>query len=296
MRRIKAIYLIPVCLVLLIGGAVASYYLLFKPRLELVDKARADWDTARQACITVAGAGDSEYKKALDQQEEFAIKIFEGYHMFRQIQNTMPEVYNMKTRFAGKEKEGVYEWYRIMGSGSMIRELNRWAKSFHLPNAPTVSYSGTMGYDLPQDAKMVSIDFGSMNFKVRGLSNLTNSLRRVTGYNYFPMIVSLPGDTATIKLNPDLPRTSPYFDPNNPSLTMSYSAKAFFLTRDWDPGSYSEADIAALEKLALDHPRKTYKPQRTGWVMAPGETSECPPVLFLIKQPGMSEAEGKYKY
>jgi len=274
----------------LIGAAVASYYFLFKPRLEEVDKARADWEAARQATITEAGAGDTEYKKALAQQEEFAIKIFEGYHKFRQIQLTMPEVYNMKERFKDP-KEGIYEWYRIMGSGSMIRELNRWAKSFHLPSAPSFSYSGTMGYEetLP-GAKMVGVNFGNMNFKVRGLRNLTNSLRRVTGHDYFPMIVSL-GDAATIKLN--LERNNPQFDPSSPSLTMPYSATAYFLTRGWDPGGYSEGDINALEQLALSHPSKSYKPQRTGWIMAPGETKECPPVLFFIKQPDM---EDKYRY
>lgn len=281
MRRIKAIYLIPVCLVLLIGAAVASYYFLFKPQLEKVDQARKAWEAARAACAQEEG----DYQKALDEQVVYAKQIFYDYHEFQEIQKTMPAVYNMKERFAGKEKEGIYEWYRIMGEGRMIRELNRWVRSFHQPSAPTFTYSGTMGYEntLPS-AKMVSVDFGSMKFSKRGLGNLLNSLRRVTGHNYFPMIISLPGDTATIQL--DLARDNPAHDPNNPLLSLSYSATAYFLTQGWDPqGPGAAAAIEKYKQMALT--KKQAKPHRTGWNEAPGEMTECPPVLFFIQQQGL---------
>lgn len=292
MRRIKAIYLVPVFLVLLIGAAVASYYFLFKPQLEKVDAARNGWETERKACETEEGPGNSEYQKAFDEQAMYAKQIYLDHYQFQEIQKTMPAIYNMKERFAGKEKEGIYEWYRIMGEGRMIRELDRWARSFHLPNPPQFQgiYQNTMGFEttLPS-SKTVSIDFGTgatpMMFNVRGFGNLLNSVRRVTGYRYFPMILSLPGDTATIKIG--LARTDPKHNPQSPMLSMQYSATAYFMTQGWDPmGADAESKMPGMRTLALS--KQTAPPHRTEWIQAPGDTPKpCPPVLFFIQQPGL---------
>ena len=174
MRRIKAIYLIPVFLVLLIGAAAASYYFLFKPQLEKVDAARKAWEAERSACAQEEGPNDSEYQKAFDEQALFSKQIYLDHYQFLEIQRTMPAIYNMKERYAGNPKAGIYEWYRIMGEGRMIRELDRWARSFHLPNSPKFEgiYTTTLGYEesLPS-RKVVNIDFGSatapMMFNVR---------------------------------------------------------------------------------------------------------------------------------
>jgi len=280
MRRIKAIYLIPVCLVLLIGAAVGSYYLWFKPLLETVKKARADWDAARAACVQMEGPNEGDYQKALDEQQEYAKRIYFDYSQFKEIQATMPAVSNMAARYAADTKAGIYAWYNIMGKGELIKTLNQWVRSFHQPSAPSFSYAGTMGYEdtLPK-AKMVSVDFGSMKLNVRGFDNLLNAFRRVTGYKYYPMIVTLPGDTATITLA--MGRNDPRHDPNNPLLTMSYSATAFFLTQDWDPGENTAESIEKYKEQALT--QKPHKRHRSDWTETPGETKPCPPVLFFIQ-------------
>ncbi|MHB9109729.1 MAG: hypothetical protein ACYDCO_21980 [Armatimonadota bacterium] len=289
MRRIKAIYLVPVFLVLLIGAAVASYYFLFKPQLEKVDAARQAWEAERKACETEEGPGGKDYQAAFDEQAMYAKQIYLDHYQFQEIQKTMPAIYNMKERFAGKEKDGIYEWYRVMGEGRMIRELDRWARSFHLPNPPAFEgiYGTTMGYEetLPS-SKTVSIDFTGaagkpMMFNVRGFGNLLNSLRRVTGYRYFPMILSLPNDTATIKIG--LARTDPRHNPQSPMLSMQYSATAYMMTQGWDPmGAGAEAKMAELRATALT--KKTAPPHRTDWDPTLGP---CPPVLFFIEQQGL---------
>jgi len=291
MRRIKAIYLIPVFLVLLIGAAVASYYFLFKPQLEKVDAARATWETEQKTCQTEEGPSNSEYQKAFDEQAMYAKQIYLDHYQFQEIQKTMPAIYNMKERYAGKEKEGIYEWYRIMGEGRMIRELDRWARSFHLPNSPQFQgiYTSTMGFeDTLPSSKTVSIDFGTgqpMMFNVRGFGNLLNSLRRVTGYRYFPMIISLPNDTATVKIG--LARTDPKHNPQSPMLSMQYSATAYFMTQGWDPmGADAESKMPAMRTLALT--KKSAPPHRISWAPGqPGEAAPCPPVLFFIQQQGL---------
>lgn len=292
MRRIKAIYLVPVFLVLLIGAAAASYYYLFKPQLEKVDAARKAWEAERTACASEEGPNNSEYQKAFDEQALFAKQIWTDHYQFVEIQKTMPAIYNMAEFYKGREKEGLYEWYRIMGEGRLIRELDRWARSFHLPNSPQFEgiYKETLGYESSLPArKIVSIDFGSANdpmrFNVRGFGNLLNAIRRVTGYRYFPMIMSLPNDTATVSIA--LPRNNPKHNPQSPLLTMPYTGTAYFMTQGWDPlGPDAEGQMAKYRELALK--KVNAPPHRTDWDPQRGP---CPPVLFFFQQPDM---DGKW--
>ena len=49
MRRLKAIYLIPVFIVLLIGAGVAAYYMMLAPQIQKVQTAQNSWKTSRDA-------------------------------------------------------------------------------------------------------------------------------------------------------------------------------------------------------------------------------------------------------
>jgi len=289
MRRIKAIYLIPVFLVLLIGAAVASYYFLFKPQLEKVDAARKGWQTERDACVKE----EQGYAVALQEKVQFAQIFFNDYYQFRAIQQQMPRVLNMKELYAGKEDQGLRVWYGIMGRGELIQELDRWVRSFHLPNPPTFTYTGTMGYEesLP-DRKMVNVDFGAKTFNVSGLRNLLNALCRVVGHDYYPMIISLPSDTASINIA--LSRDDPRHNPQKPRLSMPYSATAYFLTRGWDPaGATAATDMNSARTIVLNKVNELKAvPHRTDWFkmpgdITPGEAAPCPPVLFFIQQQGL---------
>lgn len=290
MRRIKAIYLIPVFLVLLIGAAAAAYYFLFKPQLELVDKARKDWDAARAGCVQEEGPGDTLYQQAYDDKKKYALQIVTDYFKFQKIQQSMPAIFDMKDLYTGKTKEGIYRWYKIMGTGQMIAELNRWARSFHLPKPPSFdgTYTATLGYEdsLPS-AKIVMVDFpDDQQYMVRGFGNLTNAIRRTVGHGYFPLIMHLP-DPIVIQVGD---RMDPRHDPKNPIYQLNYKVTGYFMTRGWDPlGATAATEIknTYLPMAANDPPKA--KKHRIGWSDPKGAMTECPPVLWFIAQPGLHE-------
>ena len=278
MRRIKAIYLIPVFLVLLIGAAAGAYYFLFKPLLVKVDAARKEWDGERQTCLQA----ESGYDQTFKDRQTYARQIVVDYVNFHLIQNEMPNVKNMK-EMPGDEKKKLEDWYRIMGSGQLIAELTRWVNSFHQPRPPTISYTGVMGYEatLPS-AKVVSVEFDRQELRKRGFGNLTNAIRRMTGHRYFPLIIDM-GDPVTVRVirNVSIDDPKKSYDPNNPLLTTSYTPKAFLLTGGWDPmGASAQDEIDRLIPIAGD-PAQTPQPHRTAF------EKECPPVLWFFRQQGL---------
>lgn len=271
MRRLKAIYLVPVFLVLMIGGAAAAYYFLFKPQLEKVKVARGAWETARATCMQE----ENGYQKALDDRAIAAKTIFDGYHTFSQIKDRMPNIVSMKDLPGYDDKQKLVMYYKIWATGAVVKELNRWARSFHLPSTPEFSFAeATLGYEesLPS-VKIISVPMGSQKYRVRGLPNLLNAIRRTTGVGYFPLIIQLDGGAAQI----DVIRN----DPKSPGLEMSYSATAYFFTRGWDPmGPTAKSDVKALEPIITT--KLTAEPHRNSWT-----NGECPKVLWYFEQKGL---------
>lgn len=280
MRRLKAIYLVPVFIVLIIGAAAASYYFLFKPQMEKVKAARAAWETVQKECQTE----ENGYQAALDERSVAAKAIRDGYYKFSYIKDKMPDIVSIKDLPGMDDKQKLVMYYKIWATGKIIKELNRWARSFHLPNTPTFEFAeATLGYEetLPS-VKIISVDFGAQTYQVRGYPNLLNAIRRTTGQGYFPLIITLPSDTVTVNVI--------RHDPKVPALSMSYSAMAYFFTRGWDPmGPDAKKKVKELEPVITT--KLTAEAHRQDWGMGPkaetGAPTPCPPVLWFVQQQGL---------
>jgi len=280
MRRIKAIYLAPVFLVLLIGAAAAAYYFLFKPQIEKVNAAQQAWETAQKACESE----ESGYQQALDERAVAAKKIYDNYFIFSQIKNQMPEIVSIKDVPGMTDEQKLAMYYKLWATGRVIKELNRWVRVFHLPNTPELVFNeATLGYeDTLPSVKIIGVPMGAQQYKVRGLTNLVNAIRRTTGVGYYPLIIALPNNTVSIKVIRN--------DPKLPSLAMDYSATAYCFTRGWDPyGPDAKTKVMALKDTITTKPPKIE--HRTDWGVGPeahtGATTPCPPVLFFIQKEGL---------
>lgn len=298
MRRLKAIYLVPVFIVLMVGLGFAAYFLQLAPLMEKVKTARTNWEKER----TAAKTAEPEYDKALDEQIASANQIYKGYWQFHQIQNRMPAIYNMKEMYTGKEKEGLVRWYTIMGTGQMIKEINTWSKKFQLSNSNVdlkIDAKQPMGYaeTLP-GAKMVLVDFGDQSAYSNGYAGLVHKIQKLTGYSYYPLLIA--GEGGQPKFTIAVHRQSLRHRPQTPMLSMKYSAKSYFLTRGWDPnGAGAKAELEKLNPILID--AEAWKldqkiPERTDWTLPsksadkkiPGENhGPCPPVLWFIQQQGV---------
>jgi len=285
MRRIKAIYLLPVFILLLGGAACGGYFGLISPQMQKTQAARDAWKTAQQNEKTA----EPRFQTTLDQRAKVAERLYYDFYNFHIIQETMPQVWSLATMYGKDEKskrDGLVRWYTIMGTGQMAAEVNRWIRKFYLSSPPTVVYDkGPMGWEdsLP-DKKLVSVDLGKQTFSGRGLPDLCNKILRSTGYNYFPLIIAMPGDTITLKVDRNDPRHSPKL----PFLTLPYTATAYFMTRGWDPAG---ADAEKNRDTARDVLLK----KASGGLQAPKfppQPVDCPNVLWVMKPDMDSAAKG----
>lgn len=278
MRRLKAIYLVPVALVLLIGAGFAFYYFLLDKQIAAVKVAQSDWTSARDACA----ASEGTYEQSLVNQRKAAQKIFEDYYRFRQVQNQMPAILNVKEVYGNgsqqQKRQGLVYWYKVMGTGQLITELSRWAKGYKLPTPVRFSYTGTLGYeDTFPSAKLVGINFGPQTFRAYGYANLLNQINRQTGYNYFPLVIDT-GGKVSIKVD----RSDRKNKPTAPALVMGYSAAGYFFTRGWDPMG-PDAKKTVDDAKMLVQQNKQPEPHRDEAT----KIAEFPPVLFYFKPDGL---------
>ena len=276
LRRIKAIYIIPVALVLLIGAAIGSFYVLFKPQMEKVDAARKTWDDAKKA----AQAAEGGYQASIDDQVKYSGLILKGFKNFHQIQDTMPQIDNLKEVYTGKDRDGLRAWYKMWGTGQYIGELNHWVQGFHLQTDKPITFSFSkdkLGYeDTLSSLKLIEVPFGTIKFEKKGYNNLLNAIAQTTGYGYFPLIIdSSEGGSFTVELPKDA-RKSYSHDPKNPICSISLTAKGYFFTRGWDPvGTSAAKDLTAKATAVIETPPQVKK-GRT-------EFSEpCPTVLWIF--------------
>jgi hypothetical protein len=274
LRKLKAIYLAPVFLIVLIGAGFALYHFMLLPQMDKVKKAQEDWKSSRDAAM----AEEPKYVTALTTQVEQATKLINDYYAFHSVQNQMPQIYNMKELYSGREKEGLLAWYKTMGTGKMINELSRWSKGFHLQVPHKYLFTGTLGYeDTLPGVKMIGVDFGKQTFHTRGYANLIQMVEARTGYGFFPLIITGSGDALTITVN----RNHPRHTPEKPVLSMDYTARAYFMTRGWDPNTYTQAQTYLMEAKGLVENPPQPKPKRTAF------DKPCPPILFVIQPKGV---------
>jgi hypothetical protein len=278
-RKLKLIYILPVLILLLGGAACGGYFGLISPQMQKTEASRANWMAKRAAWKQE----EPKYEPALNERVEYAQKLYDGYTQFHRIQNAMPEVYNLKSMYPDEDKKsprskrkGLIRWYNIMVKGQLANEVNRWIRRFHLAKPPVVKFDPDkpMGYEetLP-DKKVVTVDLGSQVYEGRGINDLCTKVAKSIGYSYFPLIVSLPGDSIALKVHRNDRRHSVKL----PLVSMDYSATAFFMTRGWDPKESTAAKDRDEAKAILLHKpiedKKTFtEPELT-----------CPPLLWMIK-------------
>ena len=285
LHRIKAIYIIPVALVLLLGVAYGGYSSLFTPAMKKVTDARKAWEDAKKA----SDDAESGYQGSIDDQGKYAHQIIEGHTRFKYIQDTMPNIPNFTEKYNGKDNEALREIYRILGTGEWITTMNQWVKTFHMPNTPKFDFSKelkdkTLSFSykdmVPATMKLVEVDFPDMHFEAKGYTALLNQIASVTGYGYFPMIIDSKDGTYNIEVTKRKgwsgdPRKDWKHDPKMPLLkTNDFTCKAYFFTKDWDPCADVKGVIEKAQAV-IDHPA-TVKPKRKGF------DSDCPPVLWIF--------------
>jgi hypothetical protein len=298
-KKLKAIYLIPVFLVLAIGLAVAGYYLFIVKQMQATKKAQTDWAAARDEMKKSCDG----WQAALDQERTDAQKFREGYYAFHAIQDTMPDLYDYKAYFALKykgmdEKEQkraiLRDMYRMMGTPKLANELYRWARKYHVNGVPQFKFTdGPMGYDdIVSSVQMVEQDFGPQKLYAHGYPALIEMVRRRTGYGFCPLIIAFDGGKIDITVDRDNPKSTV----KAPIVSTTITAKGYFMTRAWDPAGETDAVKGMLdeaEKLLAGEAAKA-PPLRTSFDV-PAATDPlyqdymqyqwkpCPPVLWVIQ-------------
>ncbi|MHB9026879.1 MAG: hypothetical protein ACYC7E_22320 [Armatimonadota bacterium] len=273
LRRLKAIYLIPVFILLMVGAAVGLHFGVISPQIQKTKTAQAEWTQAKSDCKAVEG----EYQNHLDAQVKHSTDLLNNFYTFHLIQNRMPNIYNMQKLYAGKQKQGLIEWYRIMGSGAMIKELNRWAKGYHVQNVPKFEFKGDLPFEdgLPA-VNMVEVEFGAQTFTARGFQDLLDQVVRRSGYSYFPLLIEPEGGKVSIAVL----RNDRRHHPSKPLLQMKYTCKGYFMTRGWDPNDFtSESEDIRKAKERIANPPQAEK-ARTEWV-----PNGPPPNILLFIAP-----------
>lgn len=269
MRRIKAIYLIPVFAILLVGAVFAEYYLLIVPQMKKTNDAQQAWQAAKKECE----AEEPKYETNLKAQVENSKKLLDNYNTFHAIQNSMPKIYAMQSLYAGKERDGLRELYRMMSTPMLANELSRWVKGYHLKYNGQFAFTGTLPFeDGLTDIKFIEIDFGEQTFVANGYADLVRKVQLTSGYGFFPLLIEPKEKIVTIKVDTSVP-----YNPKAPRLTMPYTAKGYMFTRGWDPNGPTAKDEVAKALALLKNP-PVATPSRAGF-------DKPPPVMFWYFPP-----------
>jgi len=266
MRRFRAIYLVIIFIVVVIGAGFAGYYWMILPNIDKVTKSQSEWKASRSAMKEV----ESSYEQSLQAQVDNSKQLFNNYHIFAKMQAQMPPIYNMKEYYTGREREGLRKWYIDMGTGKVIKDLNSWVRGFHLNKAYSVEFSqGPLGFeDSLTDVKIVKVNFGDITVTAHGYPDLINKLQRMSGYGYFPLIIEPAGKKVDI--------TVVQTDPKKPTLRMTVTATGYFMTRGWDPNGAAVKDQVMQAKTLAENP-PVPQPSITGF------DRPCPKVLWFLE-------------
>ncbi len=253
MRKLKAIYLIPVFFVLAIGLAAGGYYMMIVPQMAKTKTAQGEWKKAKDACPTTK---EDEWVKALEQERVDAEKLWNDAQTFAAIQNQMPDLSNMSVVYTGKPIEGIRAWYALWSTARVPNELRRFAAKFRTGTVPTFTFDGPLllpDETLPE-VKIYEVDLGSETLWARGYGELINMLQRRTGYGFCPMVIEPAGGAVTVTVH----RNHPRHTVQKPVLSMTFTAKGYGMTRGWDPNG----DKAAVAQL-LEQASQVYSEQKT---------------------------------
>ena len=209
LRRIKAWYLMIAFGVLFLGGGIFGYLNIVSPALQ----AKAAKLLAYTSACTDASSSYSKATACFTAYPTDAAHYLQMHQQFANIQNTMPDIYDMKNIYGdgsggdltAKQRTGLQLLYQWMQHGKYTGELRKWAKGYRLnPNNTFDSFNGKLlGYeDTFTSIHLVQVDFGEQKLTAYGYADLLGKLQKLYGYKHFPLIIlgaggSIPGMTAS---------------------------------------------------------------------------------------------------
>lgn len=258
MRKLKAVYLIPVFVVLAIGLAAGGYYMMIVPQITKTNTAQKTWNDAKTACPETM---ETEWAAALEAQRTDAKKLWDDQQTFAAIQAQMPEIYDMAVVYGGEDdaskKKAMNAWYELMSKPTLANRLRRWASRFYFGKLPDFNAGFTGPLLFPEeklpDVKMVVVDLGTQTLWSRGYSDMINQVRRRNGYGFSPLIIQPGGGKITITVHREHPRHTVA----KPVLSMDVSGSAYLMMQGWDPNG----DKLAVQDL-LDQAQDVWVNQR----------------------------------
>ena len=212
LRKIRAYYIL---ILIVLGVGTGGYFLYTKaiqPQRVKVAQAQGEWTKAYDAM-------EVENKKISKIEEDYinnSVMLIDNYRGFKLIQSKQPNIFDMKTFFSGQERLGLTFIWSELTSPSLINRLNRWTMGYrHLTNRPVYEFTGILGYeDTLTNVQLISVDFGTQEYKAYGYAALLNMVRTSYGYGNTPLIITAPassasGSGATTPLAGGAPTTPP---------------------------------------------------------------------------------------
>jgi hypothetical protein len=253
MRKLKAIYLIPVFLLLAIGLAAGGYYMMIVPAITKTKAAHTAWDEEKKKCPEDL---ETKWQQALDAERADAQKLYTDQLQFAYIQRTMPPIENFAATHPvtdasppEEQQKAIIDWYNLNTQPRVANIMRRWAAKFYtgkVPNFLPDYFSGPLlmpGEAFP-DVKIVEVDLGTQVITARGYQSLIAQIKKRTGYGFFPLIIKPAGEGLTITVDRNHPRGTAKL----PVLSTTIAAKAYFMTQGWDPNGDKAAVQGLLDK------------------------------------------------
>lgn len=296
MRKLKAIYLIPVFLLLAIGLAAGGYYMMIVPAITKTKAAHTAWEDEKKKCTDDL---ETKWQQALDAERADAQKLYTSQKQFAYIQNTMPDIYNFATTHPDPAsappevaQKALLEWYDLNTQPRVANKLRSWATKFYtgkVPNFLPDYFNGPLlmpGESFP-DVKIVEVDLGKQEIWARGYQDLIMQIKKRTGYGFFPMIIQPEGGEINITVH----REHPKHTPKRPVLSTVITAKVYFMTKGWDPNGDAKAvqDLLETAKRVYAANKQTY-PKRKSFA----DPANDPAVYGPLTADQMSKLKADY--
>lgn len=190
MRRIRAIFFLPVFVVVLVAAVIAGFKMLIEPARKAAADARVKWEGERSAMDRDLKLYP-DYLRAQITASEMLLGAYDGG--FKKIQNGMPQIYNIPAKYATPQQRLTY-LYDLMGSDQLLRELNKWAKGFGLKHTPTFAFTGTLGFEnTVSDLGIVSVKFDRQRIRAKSIDQVLATIQKSSGYGYYPLFIKPVG-------------------------------------------------------------------------------------------------------
>lgn len=197
MKKFKALYLIIIYAVLVIGLGVAAWMMVLVPKHVAWKKEYTSWQTASASIQNTQGT----IATAKGAYTANATALINNYKQFNALLATMPRIDDLGAVYSTSKDDALRAYYSIITTGAWDKEAKRWVSGFKLKNPIAFSaYSGTPGFDssIIQDIQMVNLGFSQQTITGYGFRDLLNKIRVLNGYSSFPLIIAVnpPGTAA----------------------------------------------------------------------------------------------------